>query len=403
MSSTGNQAEGKRPSVEEEMARFKTVSFKDGDIHTGVADDNADQMARENRAGDVNRRTHAENQAAGPVDTGAPAEGEDKGGKEKAPIELTDEESEAALAAAEEKEGGELSDAEKEAVLQAALASKVRSAAVAARKAAKAARYDDNHKARRAAERENATLRRQLDNMQRQLDAIAAGKPLTGDKPASKDNAAGKPDHTDAKYQYGELDPKYLADLARYEATEALRAETERTNTSKQTAAEAAKAAEFEESREAFAEAGEELFDDFREVVMDNGWSKDNPGGWPCSTTVAELLLDSDHGAEIAYELASNIPEARRVSKMTAARQAIWFGQQEAKLSAESAANAPKPKEKPAAGAPAGNANTGKQVRESRAPAPLSRLNGSGGNRVPDGSTTDFRAFEAAAMAPPKR
>lgn len=397
MSSTGNEAEGKRPSVEEEMAKFKTVSFKNGEVSNGESDDNADQMARENRAGEANRRSHAENQAAGPVDTGEGAEGE-KGGKQ---IELTDEEKDAALAAAEEKEGAELSDEEKDAVLAATLASKVRTAAVAARKAAKAARYDDNHKARRAAEKENGTLRRQLETMQRQLDTLAAGKPLTDGKPAVKD-AVGKPDSTDAKYQYGELDPKYMADLARHEATEALRAENERQNTTRQTAAEAAKAEEMAESREAFAEAGEEIYDDFREVVMENGLSKDNPGGWPCSTVIADLLVDSDHGAEIAYELASNIPEARRVAKMSGPRQAIWFGQQEAKLSAESAALAPKPKEKPAAGAPAGNANTGK-VRESRAPAPLSRLSGSGGNRVPDGATTDFRSFEAAAMAPPKR
>src|ERR1700748_908404 len=104
MSSTGNQAEGKRPSVEEEMAQFKTVSFNNGEISNGEADDNADQLARESRAGTVNRRTHAENVAAGAVDTGA--EGDDKGGKDKQ-IELTDEEKDAALAAAEEKEGGE--------------------------------------------------------------------------------------------------------------------------------------------------------------------------------------------------------------------------------------------------------------------------------------------------------
>lgn len=394
----GNDAEGKMPTVEEEVARFQSVAYKDGEVSSGKADDNSDQLAAEARAGEVNRRTHAENVAAGKTSTQRePAEGE--GGKTPVAVELTDAEEAAAIAKAEKDEGGELTDDEKAAVVASALASKQQAAAREARKAAKSARFNENHRAARAAERRADNLERELADTKARLAALEKGeKPLTKTAAAGNDDTEGKPDPKDAKYQYGELDPQYLADLARFETLKAIREEKAKDVGTKQTAAEAEAAEAFKERVDAFAEAGNEEFDDFQEVVMDTlDLPKDDPDAWPLSPTMGELILESDHGRAIAYELATDPTEARRLIKLSPARQAIWFGQKEAELSAGSAANG-KLKEKTPVAEASGEGKSESVVRESKAPRPLSKLNGGGGNRVPNAATTDFAAFEAIAM-----
>lgn len=395
-----NDATGKQPTVAEEMAKFSSVAFKDGEVSGDTrTDGNADQQAREARAAEVNGRSHEENVAAGKTGTeGKPA---DQGGDGKAAtVELTDAEKTAAIEAAEKAEGGELSDEEKEAVLATALASKQRTAAVAARKAAKAARYNDNHRAAKAAERRAEAAERRADALERRLAALEGGKPLTEGKPAGKDDDAGKPDPTDTeKYQYGELDPKYLKDLARYEALAAVREDAESKKTASQAAADKEAQEAFQERVATFAEAGEEEFEDFHETVMETLASKENPDGWPCSATLGELLMESEHGPAIAYALATDVAEARRVYKMSEPRQAIWFGKKEAELdTAGSAANGQEGDGKTPAAAAGGKTQAKPAVRESKAPPPPSKVQGGSGNKMPNAATTDFAAFESMAM-----
>ncbi len=404
-----NDATGKAPTVAEEMAKFHSVAFKDGEPSGDTAKDGAaDQEASEARAAQVNGRTHQENVAADNASTESDNKDGVKTGEgdNKGVVELTDAEKEAAIEAAETAEGAELTDDEKEAVLATALATKQRSAAVAARKAAKAARYTDAHRTAKAAERRADAAERRAADLERRLAALETGgkaAPLTADKDSGKNAADDAPDPTDTtKYQYGELDPKYLKDLSRYEAKAAIREDQEKAKTATAAAADKEAQDAFKERVATFAEAGEEEFEDFHETVMETLITKDNPDGWPCSATLGELLMDSEHGPSIAYALATDVVEARRVFKMSEPRQAIWFGKKEAELdTAGSAANEQNQGKAPAAAA-GGKSQTKVPVRESKAPPPPSRLPGGSGNRVPNAATTDFAAFEAQAMAPRK-
>lgn len=401
----GNEALGKAPTVEEEMSKFKGFSVKDGEVADGKSQSQADERAaaeaRERQAQEANGRSHADNQNAGTTYT------EGKSGK-PAEVTLTEDEEEAALQAlAKEKGTEDLSQEDMHAAIAKALEVKKQAAADKAagktRQQKKSDRYDENYRARRAAER-------RADDLQRQIDELKAGKSaLTTDKSGA--NTSGddlvKPDHTDTqKYQYGELDPKYLADLSRYETLKALREEKANQGKTQQSEADAAAAAEFKERVDAFMEAGRDEFDDFSEVVEDTmALPKNDPGFWPLTPTVAELALESDHGRQIIYDLASDTKEAKRIAALSPARQAIWFGQQEAKHSAGSAASDENQGSKARDGANGKptqhngqQQNQNSQPRESKAPVPLrTKLNGSGGNRVPNSATTDFAAFEAMA------
>jgi hypothetical protein len=392
----GNDAQGKPPTLEEQAAQFKGFSVQDGEVFDGnsrtAADERAATEASERTAAQVNSRSHKENAEAGTTGT-QPAKG-----SEAAKVELTAEEEQDALQEATDKKGAVLTDEEADAIVEKAIAAKGKAAGKPQPDPDKAKKAFERREARR---REN--LQRENDDLRRQLAAKsdpALTNDTQGDKTPSK---AAKPDHTDAKYQYGELDAKYIADLARYETLEAIRAEKESEKTQQKTQKLTEEQVAFKERVEAFEEAGTEVYDDFHEVVMGNLYTKDNPSGWPCSDALGELILESDHGTKIAYDLASDIKEARRIYQLSPARQAAWFGVAEAKLSAGSAKSTDKDQDEGTT-PPAEARKTRQlpqprngQVRESKAPAPLSKLNGTGGNRVPNEATTDFAAFEAMA------
>lgn len=408
-----NEALGKAPTLEEEMSKFKGFAVKDGEPFDGkggsAADTRADAEEQERRAGEMNRKPHAENVAAGKTSTEKTADSGGTGTK-AAEVKLTEDEEEAALQALAKAKGTEdLSQEDMQKALDDALKAK-KSAAEGkqGRQQRKSERYDENFRARRAAERRAERVEAELTAMRAELADIRSGKqPLTAKKDgATTSDELVKPDHTDtAKYQYGELDPKYLADLARFETLRAIRDEKANQGKSQQTEADAEAAEVFKERVEAFAEAGRDEFDDFDEVVTDTlELPKDDPAFWPVSRTMVELILESDHGRQVAYELASDPKEAKRIAKLSESRQAIWFGQQEAKISAGSAARTqenPEQGGQNARGKPAQETKPEKgqsQVRESKAPVPLrTKLNGSGGNRVPSSATTDFAAFESLA------
>jgi hypothetical protein len=232
--------------------------------------------------------------------------------------------------------------------------------------------------------------------------------PLTNDTKGDKTpSQAGKPDPTDCQsISTGSWTPRYIADLARYETLEAIRAEKEGEKTQQKTQQDAAAEVAFKEAKAAFEEAGLSQFDDFEEVVIaTTDLPETDPGYWPLSQTMGELILESDHGPAIAYQLASDPKEARKIFKLSPARQAAWFGVKEAEVSAGSAASTDKHQDEGTKTPPAEARKRqlpqprNGQARESKAPAPLSRLNGTGGNRVPSEATTDFAAFEAMANA----
>lgn len=409
MTVAGSEAIAKIPTVEEEMSKFKGFSVQDGEVtdgkSTSAADARAEAEAAELHAGTVNGRSHKENQEAGTTSTERAA-----AAAKTAKVELSADEEEAALQEATDKKGAVLTDDEADEVVGKALQAKQNVNDKTDRKKATARRMGDllrqRSEANSAASRlgaENADLRRRLEALERGERPATLTNGSKGGRTVSQD---GKPDSSDTeKYQYGELDAKYIADLARYETLQAIAEREEGQKTQKQTQQDAAAAAAFSEAKTAFEEAGMEQFDDFEHVVIASYDLKpSDPGFWPLSATMAELIFESDQGPAIAYHLASNPKEAREIFSKPAARQAIWFGTKEAELSAGSAASSKTTKDD---GVTKSQAEAGTkrqlpqprngQARESKAPLPLTKLNGAGGNRVPSAATTDFAAFEAMA------
>jgi hypothetical protein len=409
----GNDAEGKQPTMEEEMAKFQGFAVRDGEVDGGEATE------AERAAAAANASTHAENQAraAGKEPAAGKTAAAPKAADKTAPaagttakVELTDAERAAAITAAATAAGVAESELDEAAIAEAeskAVAAKAKVADRETRKKSADIRFAEITRARRTAERENAAKDQRIAQLEADMAALKAGKqptPLTPDPKDAKTAASGKPDARDtAKYQYGELDPQYIADLARWSTLEAFREAKESDANNRNSAANAEAKAAFDEKVAAFDRSGLELYDDFDTVVIESrDLPHDDPGYWPLSPALGELLLESEHGTTIAYELASNPAEARRINALPPLRQATWFGIREAELIAGSGANAEQDPD--ASGAAARQAAAAKApVQVSKAPLPLpsaKKLNGAGGNRVPDAATTDFRAFEAQAMAP---
>lgn len=197
----------------------------------------------------------------------------------------------------------------------------------------------------------------------------------------------------------GEFDARYIAALARFEAKQEVAAATttvraEATATA-QTAEQQRAQVAFTAKRDAFFETASEEFDDFEEVV--------GATDVPISPTVGELALDSEFGAQIMYELASDLKEARKVHAMPAAKQAAWFGRQEAKLSS-SHSDADDGGEGDGDDGEPPKRQSGPKSKVTRAPAP-GEYEPRGQGTVPkvSAATPDFAQFERMAMGAGKK
>lgn len=161
----------------------------------------------------------------------------------------------------------------------------------AAKKPAKTAksRINELTAARREAERQATYWR------EKALEAQRAAAPV-----GTQEN---EPDP--ASYDYGEADPKYIRDLTRFEAKKAL--DEERVNRAQADHNQALQGA-----MEATVSRGRLNYADFDKVVIEGA----NSGSWDCSQDLALQLIDSEKGDEIAYFLAKNPTEARRLSAL---------------------------------------------------------------------------------------
>lgn len=224
----------------------------------------------------------------------------------------------------------------------------------------------------RNAERQADTERTRADRLQAELDAVKSGKaPLTADQGDSK---GGDKAPDPSAFEYGELDPKYIAALARHETKQALAADRADEDKTRQAAAADAKRQETAEKADKLTRAGLDLHDDFDEVVMQGA----REGKWDLSPTLGELILDSEFGPQIAYELAKDPTESRRVAKLSPSQQAAFFGRQEAKFEAA--------KPSPASKTP---------KTSQASPPPKLPKGGSGSNTI-GADSTDFAAVEKA-------
>lgn len=374
-------AAGKAPTVADEMAKFNGFSTNNGET---VAPDDANA-----RKGAGDRNLSDDERKAGVKIAGTDT---------REAATLTADEEAAAIEAATKAKGDDLTDEEADEAVAAALAEKSKPAGKKPESA------DERLKRAQAGRRKEAAARaraeRERDDLRQRIEALEKGSPLTkGTKDDKTETADKEPDPKD--FEFGEVDSRYIRALARYEAKQELAAAASKNQETQQTAEQRRAAQEAAERRSVFEDKGHELFEDFQEVVLDTvGLPASDPDAWPLSATLVNLLLDSpEQGPKVMYALASDTKEARRIAKMSPRDQERWFYKEEAKYEAEAEnADAGGKGEKGAKGGTQEAETTGIR-RESRAPKVPNRNKGGSHQQPVNAATTDFRAFEAMAVA----
>jgi hypothetical protein len=119
-----------------------------------------------------------------------------------------------------------------------------------------------------------------------------------------------------------------------------------------------------------------EKYPDFAEKVTKGA---DN-NAWACPPVVALGIKASEYGPDVAYHLATNVEESRRIASMHPLEQAREFGRLEARFElAAKQTEQPKPK-----------------TVTQAAPPPSVQARGAGGKFAVSADTEDFAAFDKA-------
>lgn len=206
-------------------------------------------------------------------------------------------------------------------------------------------RIDALTKSRREAERRAAAAEARLAEL---------------DKPKGEQpTAPAEPDPS--KYKFGETDPQYIRDLARFEA--------------KQAYADEAKAHSQRTAQEAVLTTWDQRQDAFAATKPDY-YDKVTSNDLPITPVMADAIMTSEDGAAVAYHLANHPDEARRIAAMNPLAAVRELGRLEAKLAQPPANSTPDPK------------------TISDAPRPAPNLRGNGGRFKVAPDTDDFSAFE---------
>ena len=224
-----------------------------------------------------------------------------------------------------------------------------------------------------------ADMRHYERGYQREAEEVAAlrarlatyeSPALTNPAPSNTVPVSSAPDPE--KYQYGELDPRYMEALADYradiriEAYEAKRAK-EAEESQRRSAADR-ETAQLREKADSIGQAGVAKFKDFQEVVVDAA----QRGEYALTKEMFEMAAETSVAPEILYHLASNPEESAQVASLPPLQQALWFARQETRLSTPAAP----------------------PVRAiSQAPEPIASTRGSGSRATTSPDTDDLEAF----------
>jgi hypothetical protein len=181
------------------------------------------------------------------------------------------------------------------------------------------------------------------------------------------------PEPDPANYEFGLADAKYIADTARWNARQEFIAQ-------EQQRAVKAELAAIENSwnQRINDQKIAEKYPDFMEKVV-KGADRD---AWALSAVGALLIKNSEFGPDVAYHLASNPEESRRIAAMDPYEQMRAIARLEGRY--EALASAPKAPATPPKVAPS-------------APNPPNRVRGAGGKFAVEGDTEDFAAFSKYA------
>lgn len=210
-------------------------------------------------------------------------------------------------------------------------------------------RIDELTRARREAEREAKYFKDLYEGR---------AKPNGGPPPAEEPKAPNPDD-----YDLGRSDERYIEDVISYRVERGL--DKVRGSVAQDLHSQAA-----ERAWEAKQDVARSEYADYDEKVTAGAHN------WPCSPDMAEAIRTSDAGGKIAYHLASNPDEARRIVGLSPHAQIREIGKIEATLETAKpegtkTTNAPKP--------------------------PTSQARGAGGTFAPNAATEDFAEFEALA------
>jgi hypothetical protein len=182
------------------------------------------------------------------------------------------------------------------------------------------------------------------------------------------------------QFDYGELDPRFIAATAAHAARQAYREQREAEQR------EAEQRAQIEQGKTrmtAFVERAQKgaatKYPDFAERVFGDS------DKYPISEELGALILESSVGDEIAYHLATHHEEARAIYALSPLDQARSFGRLEARFSAGGSAAPAKPAEE----APV----------TPRTPPPVLPARGANGRFQTTAATDDFAAFEASVKS----
>lgn len=222
-------------------------------------------------------------------------------------------------------------------------------------------------KLRREAERKSAELEERLSRLEKGAPAGEKDEQKSADSAGSP----AKPDPSDEKYKYGEVDPDYLADVVKFNTEKVLAEREAEAEEKRQRTAAEQELQKVHQGWQALSERGATDYDDFEEVVIAGAQAD----AWALSDFMAKLIPGSDVGHEIAYHLAKNPKESVRVASLSQTEQAIYFGRLESAITA-SKKRAQTPRTPKAA------------------PPSTARVRGQGG-KFANPAQADFKTFEA--------
>ena len=155
-------------------------------------------------------------------------------------------------------------------------------------------------------------------------------------QPQAQDpEGAGEPDPTD--YEHGDLDARFIRDHATFHATRTFREESARAEVARQ---QRDQLSAFDTN----AAAAAQKHPDSHEVVGRNY----ERAASLCTDAMRQAIISSEDGPSVAYHLASNPDEARRIAALDPISQIRALGRLEATL-----ANPAAPPRNPATNAPA--------------------------------------------------
>lgn len=189
-----------------------------------------------------------------------------------------------------------------------------------------------------------------------------------------------------SKYQYGENDLDYIRDKAKYDSKIEILTEQAGARMKAETAA-------LEAKWSTTLAANEAKYPDFQEKVVKGAEN------WHCPPVIAVGIKDSEFGVDIAYKLASDPPEAERISKLNPLEQAREFGKLEAGFAKDARIKELEAEVAKLKGGTGGG--TGKRPNiVTKAPEPPKRhVRGGGGKFETPADTDDFAAFDRMADA----